>query len=184
MAARKSAARKLPPAPPQIPRQTELELLAPGMRLAVLDLLAIRAERFHDGRRENDVDAVHLVFETLRSNKRQKFLYGQGRDYAGKIVTNAYDASWSWHGHGMAIDIVHPTLWWKAPEAWWEQLAVDAEYVGLYPGRRFKRIPDSPHLQWRGDGKFLTPLSPTPMDRADHRANRTIDVWKRYGLVL
>ncbi len=178
-----SAVRKLPPAPPEVPRIKSLDDLAPRMRKVVVDLLALRADRMHDGRAENDVDAVTLVFETFRTNARQRCLYGQGREYAGKVVTKAYDASWSWHGYGMAIDIVHPTKWWAAPERWWEQLALDAEHVGLYPGRRFKSIPDSPHLQWRGAGKFLTPLSPDPLDRSNHRAGKTKLVWERYGLI-
>lgn len=173
---------RLPPAPLEVPRQREIELLAPKMRTAVESLIALRLERFHDGRAANDDDSVMLIFETLRTNKRQKFLYGQGRDYFGKIVTKAYDAAWTWHSYGMAIDIIHPKKLWSAPSIWWETLALDAEYVGLYPGRRFKTIPDSPHVQWRGKGQFLTPLSPTAQDRADYRAKRTLLVWERYGV--
>lgn len=183
MAVKKTPAKKpLPPAPVGPPRIATLDSLAPRMRLAVIDLIALRKERFHDGRAENDVDSVYLLFETLRTNARQRHLYGQGREYAGKIVTKAYDAAWSWHGYGGAVDIVHPKLMWAAPERWWEQLALDAEHVGLYPGRRFKSIPDSPHIQWRGAGKFLAPLTPDAVDRDNFRRGNVKAVWERYKM--
>lgn len=183
MPVKKTARKPLPPAPPAVPRQRAVELLAPAMRRAVDELLKHRGRRLHNATTADDADALTEIFETLRSNERQRFLYGQGRDYAGKIVTKAYDAAWSWHGYGAAIDIIHPRLMWDAPEIWWETLAQDAELFKLFPGRRFKSIPDSPHIQWRSSGATLMPLSPTAQDRADHRAGRIDAVWKRYGLL-
>jgi peptidoglycan L-alanyl-D-glutamate endopeptidase CwlK len=152
------------------------------MYTAVKQLLEIRRLRFHDGRASNDEDSLTRVFETIRTNKRQQHIYGFGRDYdevhPPRKRTNAYDASFSWHGYGLAVDVIHPTLRWNATQAWWEQLAKDYEAVGLRAGRRFKRLPDSPHAQWFCGG--LCPVSPTPQDRADHRAGRIQDVWNRY----
>lgn len=45
------------------------------------------------------------VYETLRSNARQTFLYEQGRSRPGEIVTYA-KAGDSPHNHGLAFDIV------------------------------------------------------------------------------
>ena len=174
--------RRLPLPPPEVPNQRSIELLAPAMRRTVTELLALRTARFSDGRAANDEDSLSLLFETLRTNARQQFLYGFGRDYddVRGIVTGAYDASWSMHGYGLAIDIIHPKLLYKAPDSWWKQLADDYEAVGLRPGRSFKRV-DSPHAQWLGIGATRCPATPTAQDRVDFRANRISLVWKRYG---
>jgi hypothetical protein len=176
-------AKKLPLPTENIKEQTDLALLAPKMRSAVMDLLKLRADRFADGRADNDQDSLILVAETFRTDRRQKFIYGFGRDYddGRGIVTKSYDASWSWHGYGLAIDCIHPKLQWDAPLAWWKQLADDYQHVGLYPGLAFKSLPDSPHGQWYANGKC--PLSPTAEDRFAQRAHRIEDVWKRYGAV-
>jgi peptidoglycan LD-endopeptidase CwlK len=175
--------RRLPLPPPEVPRQTTIELLAPAVQATVLRLIELRVARFSDGRAANDEDSLHLLFETLRTNARQQFLYGFGREYddGRGIVTGAYDASWSWHGYGMAIDIIHPRLAYKAPDKWWRILGEDYAAVGLRPGRTFKRV-DSPHAQWLGVAPRLCPATPTAQDRADHRANRVSLVWKRYGV--
>ncbi len=45
------------------------------------------------------------LFEGYRSPERQDYLWGQGRERPGKIVTNA--KAWqSWHQYGLACDIV------------------------------------------------------------------------------
>ena len=175
-------AKRLPLPPPHVPERAELSELAPRMYTTVKQLLEIRRLRFYDGRASNDEDSLTKVFELFRTNKRQQHIYGFGREYdevyPPRIRTKAYDASFSWHGYGLAIDIVHPKLLWNADEAWWEQLAKDYEQVGLFSGRRFKSIKDSPHAQWYAAG--LCPMSPTAQDRADHRAGRIQEVWKRY----
>jgi len=172
--------KKLPLPLENIPETSTIELLAPRMQTVTRQILELRRLRFHDGRASNDEDSLTRLFETFRTNKRQQHIYGFGRDYddGRGIVTKAYDASWSWHGYGLAIDIIHPTLRWNAPQDWWEQLAKDFEFAGLRAGRRFKRMPDSPHAQWLLKG--LCPVSPTAQDRADHRAGRIAEVWKRY----
>lgn len=180
-----SRKRHLPLPPDEVPNQRAIELLAPAMKRAVTELLALRTARFSDGRASNDEDSLSLLFETLRTNARQQFLYGFGREYdddgAGRgVVTGAYDASWSMHGYGLAIDIIHPTLRWNASDIWWKKLAEDYETVGLRPGRSFKRV-DSPHAQWLGAGITICPKTPTVKDRVDHRAGRISLVWKRYG---
>ena len=175
-------AKRLPLPPPHVPERAVLSELAPKMLVVVNQLVELRRLRFHDGRASNDEDSLTRVFELFRTNKRQQHIYGFGREYdevhPPKIRTRAYDASFSWHGYGLAIDIIHPTLRWNAPQDWWEQLALDYEFVGLRAGRRFKTVPDSPHAQWFLKG--LCPVSPTAQDRADHRAGRIQEVWKRY----
>lgn len=63
------------------------------------------------------------LFEGLRNAHRQAILYEQGRSRPGKIVTYAQSHLESWHGLGLAADIVFSTkdgswTWDVEPEAW------------------------------------------------------------------
>lgn len=116
-----------------------------------------------------------IVNEVWRSEKRQQWLYGQGRtpeacavanvpkefSRSGLIVTNAWSAATSAHGHQIAgapaacaLDVVplgmdaHP---WTADDPWDEFVSAIARAgadVGLVhfhaPG---KQVWDKPHLQ-------------------------------------
>lgn len=127
---------KLPKPPAEVPRIAALDRLAPAMRRAVEAVLL-------------DVPNAR-VFETLRTNERQEFLYGFGRDYddGRGPVTAARTAMDGWHAFGLAVDIVEADATpWVAPNAFWQSLGLAYEKHGLVWGGRWKRV-DLPHGQW------------------------------------
>lgn len=152
--------------PREVPVQRSLDLCAPGfarhMR-ATLEAL--------------DGGLVETVFETLRTAERQAFLHGFGRDYddGRGIVTNAPTNLNSWHGFGLACDVIEKTAGWNAPASFWSALGVAGERHGLAWGGRWKH-PDLPHLQWGA-----CPVSPTDADRALLRTQGMAAVWAKYG---
>jgi peptidoglycan L-alanyl-D-glutamate endopeptidase CwlK len=153
--------------PPEVPVQRSLDLLAPKFRDAVLKTLA----RVAGGRPE-------WPFETLRTLERQEYLFGFGRAYddgRGK-VTKATTALSSWHGFGLAVDVVEKDgSPWDAPPSFWLDLGTAAELEGLTWGGRWG-TPDLPHIQW---GKC--PASPTPSDKDLIIASGMHAVWSKYG---
>lgn len=100
------------------------------------------------------------IAESLRSDERQAWLFGFGRDYddGRGVVTHAQTASNGWHKFGLAVDIVHATLEWDAGASWFEKLALCYEAHGLTAGARW-RMRDLPHGQ---EGRCRT----TPSDEA------------------
>jgi hypothetical protein len=91
------------------------------------------------------------VFETLRTAERQSYLYGFGRQYddGRGVVTKAKTNLRSWHGYGLAADIVHETRLWSVKPLFWHMLGEVSESHGLTWGGRWKN-PDRPHVQWGG----------------------------------
>lgn len=137
----------LPPPPPEVQRITGLHHLAPRFRAAVETLLEeLRGNHWPP-----------LVTETLRTHERQQFLYGFGRQYddGRGIVTHSQDADETWHGFGLAVDVVHARSYWAAPTEFWEALGAAAARLNLTwggdwnrNGIRDERFPDRPHVQW------------------------------------
>ena len=117
-------------------------------------------------------------FESLRTPERQTYLFGFGRTYddGRGIVTRAKSYDTSWHGFGLALDIVERDATpWDAPEGFWTTLGEAAEAEGLvWGGRWLKR--DRPHVQW---GRC--PLTPTAADRSLLHTNGAPAVWSFYG---
>jgi len=138
---------KLPAPPAEIPVDRSLEHLAPRFKAAVLRVLA-RMERFgHDP----------MVYESVRTDARQRYLHGFGREYddGRGIVTHSHDADESWHKFGLAVDVISKSMGWSAPARFWVDLEKSAEAEGLTSGRDWDRndatretFVDSPHLQW------------------------------------
>lgn len=129
----------LPKPPAEVPVCRELSACAPKFRLAVdRTLYAMRAEGFDP-----------VVAETLRTRERQAFLYGFGRTYddGRGIVTKAATAALSWHGYGLAADIISRASGWNARPAFWEALGLHALAHGLTWGGTWKAR-DLPHVQW------------------------------------
>jgi hypothetical protein len=134
-------------APPEVPKHSHLAICAPLFHRAVLRVL--------DDMRARGLPC--LVVETLRTPERQAYLYGFGRTYddgRGR-VTKAASSLTSWHGYGLAADIVHAARYWNAGPDFWTALGETAEAHGLTWGGRW-RSPDRPHVQWGG-----CPVSPT-----------------------
>lgn len=155
--------------PPEVPVQRSLTLCAPKFASAVTALVA----HLNGGLTE-------MVFETLRTEARQTFLYGFGRDYddgRGK-VTNARSALYSWHGFGLAVDVVEKDATpWNAPPTFWNAIGDAADATGLTWGGRWSK-PDLPHVQWGG-----CPASPSDADRALFASGGMEAVWRKYGAV-
>lgn len=95
------------------------------------------------------------VFEGLRTGGRQAWLYAKGRTrLPGPTVTNAKTNLTSWHGYGLAVDIVHKTEFWTPfgndsakNEAWFANVgAVFKRHDCNWGGDWHK--PDTPHMQW------------------------------------
>jgi hypothetical protein len=147
---------RLPPPPPMVACCSNVAVLAPKFRDAVARILARLDELGMKGR----------VAETLRTNARQQYLYGFGRDYDDDrgVVTQSDNAFTTWHGYGLAVDIVSATLEWAAPTTFWEALARLALTEGLTSGADWNRnglhdekFCDRPHVQWYCPGMHVAP---------------------------
>ncbi len=128
--------------------------------------------------RELEGGLPELPFEWMRTDERQRFLFGFGRDYddgRGR-VTKARTAEFTWHRYGLAVDVVEKDATpWNAPMSFWEELGEAGERNGLDWGGRWPS-PDWPHLQW---GRC--PASPTAEDIALYATRGIVAVWEKYG---
>lgn len=151
------------PLPPEVPVDSSLDGLAPKFRAAVEELLADLPEA--------------KVSESLRTFARQSYLYGFGRDYddGRGIVTNASTNLLSWHGYGLAVDIVHATKGWDAGNAWFRLMGEIAKSKGLDWGGDWHH-PDRPHVQW---GTLKD--SPSPVARGLLANDGADAVWRAVG---
>jgi peptidoglycan L-alanyl-D-glutamate endopeptidase CwlK len=158
----------LPKPPAEVPVIRSLIGLAPKFRLAVDRTLAAM---HRDG-----FDPV--VAETLRTEDRQAFLYGFGRDYddGRGIVTNSRTAAQTWHGYGLAADIISATRRWNAAADFWQALGIHARANGLEWGGDWASFPDRPHVQW---GKCRR--SPSPKAESLYRDGGFPAVWQEVG---
>jgi hypothetical protein len=167
-----TAAPKLPSPPPEIPRVSALSGCAPLFRAAIMRVLAaVRAAGFDP-----------VVYESLRSGERQRYLYGFGRQYdepgdpRGR-VTNSSDFDETWHGFGLAVDIISESLKWSAGEPFWRALGAAARDEGLVWGGDWPTFKDRPHVQWGA------PMRQSPSPRAARLFDRGgfEAVWKEVG---
>lgn len=157
---------KLPPPPPEIPVQRTSVGSSPVFAAKITAML----ERLGDGR--------EMPFEWLRTPERQRFLWGFGREYddGRGIVTAAQTSLYSFHGFGLAVDVVEKDATpWNAPPTFWNRLGEAAEAEGLVWGGRWRKA-DLPHCQWATGN-----ASPTADDRALYEAEGIAAVWQRYG---
>lgn len=170
----------LPKAPPTVwaARQNGLEGLAPKFRAA---LIAMCDQVFRE------TGARPLIFETLRTQKRQRYIWGYGRtwDDGRGIVTHSKDADESWHfeKYGLAADVIHPTLQWNAPQSWWKAVERAAEAHGLTSGADWDKndatretFVDRPHVQW---GRCRRSPSPRARRLVDDKG--TAALWTEVG---
>lgn len=153
--------------PPEVPVVRDLALLAPGFRERVERML-----------RDLEGGLPEWPFETLRTAERQAFLYGFGRTYddGRGPVTKARTHLTTWHGYGLAIDVVEKDATpWDAPPTFWNAIGAAAERHGLVWGGRWKRA-DLPHVQWGA-----CPTSPTAADARLAAAEGILAVQRKYG---
>lgn len=130
----------------------DLNLLAPKFKAAVE--LAITEC--------NQQGMEAMVYEGFRSQELQAIYYARGRTVIPPThtVTNAPTNLYSWHGYGLAVDIVHQRFFWEPPtgEAWFKEMAKVFKRHDCSWGGDWNH-PDTPHIQW---GK----CKPSPSDRA------------------
>lgn len=177
----------LPPPPTPEPRpDRDLTKCAPKFRERVWTLVNEHTRRGHDP----------IVFEAVRSDARQAWLFRLGRDYTipgddRGIVTNASDGRLSWHRYGLAVDILSKKSGWPAPET---KFALDlrelALEIGLTSGMDWNRngVPvgldpaehrwDGPHIQWYTPGM---PVSPGDHEWELLTARGPEAVWRELG---
>lgn len=138
--------------PPEVPAIRSLDGLAPVFRQKIEHVI----HRLHALGR----DAT--IAESLRTDERQAYLYGFGREYddGRGIVTNAPTGNSGWHKFGLAVDIISASERWNAPASFWSMLGVCARSEGLAWGGDWKTFPDRPHVQ------FGPPMRRSPSIRA------------------
>jgi len=128
----------------------DLGLLAPQFRTAVEAAIA-------------DCNAQGLdafVYEAYRSNELQQVYYARGRTVfpPDRPVTNAPDNLFSWHGYGLAVDVISHARMWDQPDTWFAQVSERFKRHGCKWGGDWKQR-DLPHFQWGS-------CQPSPSDLA------------------
>lgn len=145
----------------------DLSALAPKFRAAVVAALSECAEK----------NLGAIVYEGFRSEALQKLYYARGRTVVppAQPVTNASSSLYSWHGYGLAVDVIHRTKYWDAGEAWFEQVAQVFKQYGCRWGGEWQ-MRDLPHFQW---GR----CKPSPSDEARRiaAAEGIRGVWRAVG---
>jgi hypothetical protein len=146
----------------------DLSYLAPLFRQAVQAAL--------DECKSKGLSAI--VYEGYRSNELQQIYYARGRTNPpppASTVTNAPTNLYSWHGYGLAVDVVHETLGWDAGDAWIRKVAdVFKTHACKWGGDWIDA--DPPHFQW---GKCRP--SPSDVARELLRAQGVEAVWAAVG---
>jgi hypothetical protein len=146
---------KLPPPPREVPVNGDMSGIAPKFRDAVERVLARMIDLGHDP----------MVYETLRTNERQSYLFGFGREYddGRGVVTHSRGADQTWHHFGLAVDVISRSKHWDAPAQFWRDLETCVEAEGLVSGRDWdgsdatkESFVDSPHFQF-GPGMRRSP---------------------------
>jgi hypothetical protein len=107
-----------------------------------------------------------IIWEAWRSDGRQRWLYGMGREYSDgrPIVTNSRDGDESWHFYGLAADIYERVRMWNLSSAFRRALAEECLTFGLTWGGDWNRnriedekFVDAPHIQWYIPGMHFSP---------------------------
>lgn len=132
------------------PITRDLDLLAPRFREAVENAIA-----------ECNLDGLDaFVYETFRTEDLQLHYFARGRTIVPplKTVTNAQSNLFSWHGYGLAVDVISRSKGWRAGDGWFHRVADVFRQYGLRWGGEWV-MRDLPHFQW---GR----CKPSPSDRA------------------
>ena len=147
----------------------DLSQLAPKFRAGV--------ERAIEVCNEAGLDAY--VYEAYRSQELQALYYKRGRTVIppSKPVTNAKTNLYSWHGYGLAVDVVSKAHYWEPPGGadWFRQVADifkqhDCKWGGDWQQK------DLPHFQWH-----RCKPSPSDLARLLLRTEGKEGVWRAVG---
>jgi len=147
----------------------DLSLLAPLFRAAVEGAIA------ECNAAPNALHAV--VYESYRSNALQAVYYTRGRTVRPppRPVTNAMTNLYSWHGYGLAVDVIHREKGWDAGDAWFASVAAIFKRHGCKWGGDWTSA-DPPHFQWG-----LCKASPSDRARLLMRTGGVHAVWEAVG---
>ena len=147
--------------------QRDLTLLAPKFQTAVRDAIAECSAA--------GLDAI--VFETLRSAELQAEYYTRGRTKKPpeRPVTNAKSSLYSWHGFGLAVDVISKEHGWSPKDGWWEKVAAIFKRHGCKWGGDWRQV-DLPHFQWE-----LCKPSPSDEARSILKDRGLEAVWRAVG---
>jgi peptidoglycan L-alanyl-D-glutamate endopeptidase CwlK len=120
-----------------------------------------------------------MVYEGYRSAELQALYYARGRTIIPptRTVTNAPTQYFSWHGYGLAVDVVHETKYWEPPggEAWFRAVAKIFKQNNCSWGGDWTK-PDTPHFQW-----YKCKASPSQQARDLIKTGGLAAVWKAVG---
>jgi peptidoglycan L-alanyl-D-glutamate endopeptidase CwlK len=113
--------------------------LAPLFRAAVERAIAQCALRGLDA----------FVYEAFRTPELQAEYFSRGRTKRPpfSIVTNAPDNLFSWHGYGLAVDVISRSKHWSAGAEWFAEVAEVFKANECKWGGDWKQV-DLPHFQW------------------------------------
>lgn len=119
--------------------QNDLGLLAPRFSGAICLALQACENAGYDA----------IVFESYRSNELQELYYERGRTVIPpkNIVTNAKTNIYSWHGFGLAVDIISKSKEWSQPHSWFKSVSDIFKQYDCKWGGDWKQA-DLPHMQW------------------------------------
>ena len=133
----------------------DLNLLAPAFRDAVEHAIAEC--------QAGGLDAY--VYEAYRSQELQALYFARGRTVVPptKPVTYAPTSLQSWHGFGLAVDVISRAHDWDRPESWFAEVAEAFTKFDCRWGGEWKQK-DLPHFQW---GR----CKPSPSDAARELLN-------------
>jgi peptidoglycan L-alanyl-D-glutamate endopeptidase CwlK len=141
-------------------------LFAEAVRAAISDLTAAGSDAY--------------VYEARRSHELAVLYYARGRTIIpphGK-VTNAPDETRSWHGYGLAVDVISRSKGWDQPPSWFAYVAQTFKRHGCKWGGDWKQK-DLPHMQW---GRCKA--SPSDEARRLLAADGPVGVWRACKAIL
>jgi peptidoglycan LD-endopeptidase CwlK len=145
----------------------DLSRLAPAFRDAVEKAIADCEARGLDA----------YVYEAYRSPELQALYYQRGRTIVPptRPVTYAATNLQSWHGYGLAVDVISRSQNWNRPESWFAEVAKSFARFDCRWGGEWKQK-DLPHFQWAR-------CRPSPSDtaRALFEAGSFQAVWAETG---
>lgn len=147
----------------------DMQKLAPKFRAAVEAAIGECISSGYDA----------MVYETYRSLALQQLYYARGRTVKPPEfkVTNAKSNLYSWHGYGLAVDVISKSELWTPGDAWFRGVAEIFKEHGCDWGGDWQAV-DLPHFQW---GKCKQ--SPSSRARKLLAEGGVEAVWKACGAV-
>ena len=148
---------------------SDLMQLAPLFRAAVQTSI----QQCHD----KGFDA--MVYEAYRSQELQALYYARGRTIRPPLatVTNAPNNLFSWHGYGLAVDVISRSRGWDVPLSWFQNIAAIFKANNCSWGGDWK-MKDLPHFQW-----YLCKPSPSADARTMITTQGAQAVWRAVNAI-